>query len=126
MVTLALTFVANPSGGFLGFLWHFQGDDECKQYLQLEEGKLCFKIRVENEADRKYLRKKWYSIIQSEGKKQGLKLNKPSRFGSGKYMTICIFEGEYREIKSGEIDIKKTIELLRKAEKILKSVHENA
>ena len=40
----AWDYVANPKKGFLGFWWHFQGNKECKQYLQLEQEKLCFKI----------------------------------------------------------------------------------
>ena len=27
-------YVANPRGGFLGYWWHWQGDDDCEQYLQ--------------------------------------------------------------------------------------------
>lgn len=49
-------YVANPNGGFLGFWWYFQGSDECKQYLQLEEDKFCFKIEVKNKNQRKTLR----------------------------------------------------------------------
>lgn len=121
-------YVANPAGGFLGFWWHFQESDDCRQYLQLEQDKFCFKIRVKNEGERKRLRSKWHKIINDKAKDNdiGLNLVKPSRFGSGKYMTVCIFDGEYRATKDGVIDMDKTIDLFKKAEKLLTCVHEIA
>lgn len=117
-------YVANPSGGFLGFWWHYQGNEECGQYLQLEENKFCFKIWVKNNDQRGILRFKWHEIIKAKAQDFKLKLVKPSRFGNGEYMTVCVFEGEYRKNISGTIDMRATIELLRKAESLLKSVHE--
>ena len=119
-------YVANPNGGFLGFWWHFHGNDDCEQYLQLEEDKLCFKIWVKNIEERTKLRSKWHEAIKAQAKRYGLDLVKPSRFGNGEYMTVCVFNGEYREIKNGVIDIDKTVDLLRKAESLLKSVYEIA
>lgn len=119
-------YVANPRGGFLGFWWHFQGDENCEQYLQLEQDKLCFKIWVKNDSDRGSLREKWHKIIMAKGQESGLKLKKPRRFGNGKYMTVCIYDGEYRECSNGIIDIDKTISRLRNAEALLKAVRENA
>ncbi|MDQ7074442.1 MAG: PD-(D/E)XK nuclease family protein [Gammaproteobacteria bacterium] len=122
-------YVANPAGGFLGFWWHFQGTDNCKQYLQLEQDKFCFKIWVKNENERRLLRSKWHKILNDKvrnNKDTGFNLIKPGRFGSGKYMTVCVFDGEYREVEDGVIDIGKTIELFRKAENFLKSVNKSA
>ena len=104
-------YVANPTGGFLGFWWHFQGNDGCEQYLQLEENKFCFKISVKNDDKRKQLRSKWHKIINNKARDSDIDLNlvKPSRFGNGKYMTVCVFNGEYRETKDGIIDMSKTI-----------------
>lgn len=121
-------YVANPAGGFLGFWWHFQGNDDCEQYLQLEQDKFCFKIWVKNEGERRLLRSKWHKTINDKARDNdiGLNLVKPSRFGNGKYMTVCIFDGEYRETEDGVIDMNKTIDLFRKAENLLKSVHEIA
>lgn len=119
-------YVANPTGGFLGFWWHFQGNDDCEQYLQLEQDKFCFKIWVNNEDERKSLRLKWHKIINNKAKDIDLNLVKPTRFGNGRYMTVCVFNGEYREVKDGIIDMDKTIDLLKKAESLLKLVDEIA
>ena len=121
-------YVANPTGGFLGFWWHFQGNDDCEQYLQLEQHKFCFKIWVKNEVERRFLRSKWHKILtdKARDKNIGLNLVKPSRFGNGEYMTVCVFNGEYRETEDGIIDMDKTVAKFRKAENLLKSVHEIA
>ena len=120
-------YVPNPSGGFLGFWWHFQGDENCEQYLQLEEKKFCFKIWVNNPHDRGILREKWHNIITAKGPEYGLKLTKPARFGNGEYMTVCIYDGEYRQCDNNQIiDVNKTIQRLRKAESLFEAVSENA
>jgi hypothetical protein len=128
------SYVPNPSGGFLGMWWSHQGDEKCQQHLQLEQkkikeddeiikqGKLCYKIKVPNKIDRKSLRKTWYQNINNKAKESDLTLKKPTRFGNGKYMTVCIHDGEYRYTDSnGIINIEKTITLLRKAESLLKA-----
>ena len=121
-------YVPNPSGGFLGFWWAFQGNDNCSQYLQLEEDKLCFKISVgENSPDeRRFLRSKWYEIVRAKGQEYGLDLVRPRRFGNGRWMTVCVFNGDYRESDNDFIDMEKTVARLRKAECLLKSVDQNA
>lgn len=119
-------YVANPNGGFLGFWWSFQGNDTCEQYLQFEQEKFCFKIWVKNDNERRKLRSKWHKIIKQKGQGYGLDLVKPTRFGSGEYMTVCVFNGEYRESKSEIIDIERTVKRMKKAEELLKSVDEIA
>ena len=119
-------YVVNPTGGFLGFWWHFQEDNDCQQHLQLKQDKFCFKIKVKNKDARKDLRKNWHKIIKKQAQNDGLDLVKPSRFGNGEYMTVCVFNGEYRETDNGMIDIEQTVARLRKAEKLLKSLPEIA
>ncbi len=116
-------YVANPSGGFLGFWWSWTGSSGCEQYLQLEQEKFCFKICVENDNERKTLRSKWHKIIKTESKNYSLDVIKPSRFGYGEYMTVCILNGEYREVThSGSIDMEKTLAKFREAEHLLRMV----
>ena len=117
-------YVSNPKGGFLAFYWHFQGDEGCEQYLQLEEEKLCFKICVTHKNNQKSLRNKWYKKITAEGPNYGLKLTKPVRFGKGETMTVSIYNGKYRECSNGLIDIDKTVARLKKAEELLDAVKE--
>jgi hypothetical protein len=45
-------YVHNQSGGFLGYWWHWHEDVASKQYLQLEESKLSFKISVDDATQR--------------------------------------------------------------------------
>lgn len=115
-------YVSNPNGGFLGFWWNFVGDEECQQYLQLEQDKLCFKIWVNNNSERKLLREKWHKAIYSKGQECGLDIVRPKRFGNGEYMTVCIYDGDYRISHQGIIDFEKTIVRLRSAEELLESV----
>ena len=46
-------YVANPSGGFLGFWWHFGRTNDLELYLQLEQDKFCFKIWVDDDTKRR-------------------------------------------------------------------------
>ena len=121
-------YVHNPTGGFFGFWWASQGNDNCEQYLQLEEDKLCFKISVgEKSPDvRRSLRSKWYELVRAKGQEYGLDLVRPRRFGNGKCLTVCVFNGDYRESDNDLIDMEKTVARLRKAECLLKSVDQNA
>ena len=117
-------YVANPNGGFLGFWWHWHGDDECEQYLQLEQKKLCFKINVGSDANKRKLRSQWHNIIKNHPCHfNNLVIKKPTRFGSGKFMTVCVHENDYRITNADNIiDIDKTIDLLKSAESLLTSV----
>ena len=116
-------YVANPSGGFLGFWWHFQGDDKCERYLQLEQDKFCFKIWVRDQETRRELRGLWHQRVIDACPRQGLKAKRPDRFGNGYYMTVAILDQEWRIInKENRIDLYKTIDLLKKAEAVLDSL----
>lgn len=120
-------YVPNPSGGFLGYWWHSQYDEECEQYLQLEEDRLCFKISVDKSRDRKELRAKWHEQIKEKSNEYKLSLKKPSRFGNGQYMTVCIYDGDYRVTNEDKvIDIASTVRILKKAESLLESLYEGA
>ena len=119
-------YVPNPSGGFLGFWWWpFQKDGSCEPYLQLEEGKLCYKIEVDDEVDdkdkRSEYRNKWYERIIDKSS-PGFPLKKPGRFGTGQWMTVCIYDGDYRVSNDeGVLDMDETVSRLKQAEAILES-----
>lgn len=117
-------YVANPSGGFLGFWWHWHGDNKCEQYLQLEEDKLCFKIWVGEGEDKRELRSRWHSLVKNESANfSELAIKKPARFGSGTYMTVCVNRDDYRITDAdNKIDFQKTVKLLKSAESLLSSV----
>ncbi len=122
-------YVANQRGGFLGFWWNFIEKDGITMHLQIEteqgqesisnetvfnRGKLCFKIRVDEEAKRADYRWKHYSYILEESKKYNLPVKKPNRFGKGLYMTVAIVDIEIRKNNKEIIDMDSTVEYIKK------------
>jgi len=113
-------YVPNPRGGFVGFWWHWKNVGDSKQYLQLEQPVLCFKIFVDDKEKRREMRSEWSERILSVAEDSSLKVARPRRFGTGKSMTVAFLEGEYRELTpSGLLDISGTLNVLRQAEDIL-------
>ena len=115
-------YVANPSGGFLGFHWGWHDDPicpECKVFLQLEWQKLCFKIEVENKDRQKELRGEWYELICVES--NGF-AKKPERFGKGKYMTVAVHNDlDYRRtLPDGTLDLDGTLKIIQEAEDLVR------
>lgn len=119
----AWDYVANPRGGFLGFWWHWLGNEECGQHLQLEWKQLCFKISVKDKSKYNHFRSKWHQKLIKEGQgHSSLQLAKPARFGSGNYMTVCIHNEDYRVTGKGNIiDMSETVRVLQSAQDLLKS-----
>ena len=112
-------WVNNPAGGFMGFWWHWYEGDDCSQYLQLEEQKLCFKIWVKNDDERSELRQVWHEKVMAASKSSKIKVRKPDRFGSGQYMTVAIFDDDYRAFIGSTIDYYSTLENIKYAMNIL-------
>jgi len=113
-------YVPNAAGGFWGIWWHFLDWKDYYVYLQIEQGNLCFKIGEVYE-EHKNIRDEWYNILIEKAQKNNKKeIIKPSRFGSGTYMTVAIVErknwlGDDNEI----IQKEKVIEKLKEYEKFL-------
>ena len=87
-------YVANPSGGFLGAWWHFIDEKDCTMYLQLEQGKLCFKISYEGEGDRSEVRFREHIKLMKLAQGRFPEIRRPDRFGTGTYMTIAVVDEE--------------------------------
>lgn len=115
--------MANPNGGFYAFWWNEQEDKECKQYLQLEEDCLCFKIHVhENDkGNRRKLRNEWSTKLIEQSRTCSFSLEKP-RFGNGKYMTVAVLKDYRVKGEEGRIDMCKTMGVLCEVEGLLKLV----
>jgi len=113
-------YVPNQSGGFLGIWWHFRDWKGYEVYLQIEQGKLCFRIGNVKE-DRGKIRNEWHNILMEKVReKNKAEIIKPPRFGSGMYMAVAIVErkdwlGNDNEI----INKKKVIEKLKEYEEFL-------
>ncbi len=115
-------YVPNPSGGFLGFWWSWNFDKDCDHYLQLEQEKLCFKIWVGDNWDKRKTRSYWHELIIdcATDLETNLTVTKPTRFGNGRFMTVCIASNEYRITdEHGVIDLVKTVNMIKDAEKII-------
>jgi len=117
-------YVANQSGGFMGFWWNFHPVDDCTIYMQLENDKLCYKISIDNEGSNySKLRNYWNKKIIEVSQSIDLDIHKPKRFGYGEHMTVAVLGGDYRVSNSNKLlDQDKTIEKLKKAERVLNKV----
>lgn len=118
-------YVWNPNGGFQGYWWHANKTPGCEQYLQLEEGKLCFKISVEKSEDRTTLRDRWNMRLLEEGRTLGLNVARPNRFRLGQTMTVAVVQDYRVANERGHLDIDATIARLKKAEAVLDAAVRN-
>ncbi|MBT2644637.1 PD-(D/E)XK nuclease family protein [Bacillus sp. ISL-41] len=104
-------YVSNRRGGFWGFWWKSLSDRS--YYLQLEENKLCVKLEAEEGMDLSRVRKVMGAVLL-ESELKGLQVQKPSRLRAGKTMTIAQRKDYIQATEEGLIDIKKTIDELKK------------
>ena len=106
-------YVANPAGGFLGIWWYYKDIVDGEMYLQIEQGKLCFKIYYDG--DRKNLsafREEYHSKLMSVKGNKNPEIVRPTRFGSGTYMTIAIVEPSDL-FGDGVVDIDEVVKRLK-------------
>ncbi|MDD2864622.1 MAG: PD-(D/E)XK nuclease family protein [Methylococcales bacterium] len=123
-------YVANPSGGFIGFWWHWihktLDEKGFHLYLQLEASKFVFKVEVNEHREncaklREHCRKTLFEVA----KEQNIKIEKYGRTGA--YMGIAKLadNSDYRITKTdGTIDLPATIGNLKKMEQLLNAVAE--
>ena len=83
-------YVANPSGGFLGFWWHWNSIASCPEvdiYLQFEQKKLCVKSYQKDGVEKGF----YYSdqFIQL-AKEKNISLEYPERRRKGTTMTLAV------------------------------------
>ncbi|PIE51068.1 MAG: hypothetical protein CSA38_00120 [Flavobacteriales bacterium] len=115
-------YVANKSGGFLGFWWHWKtgsfNGTKFQYYLQLEQDKLVFKLYVEEESNRREVRDFYAHRLLEKAKELNIELTQFGRLG--KYMSIAKLNTEYRIInEKGLLDFSLTIENLKKIMNLL-------
>ena len=112
------SYVANPSGGFLGAWWHKTNvkDYDAKLYLQFEQNKFCFKIYYEGD-DRTNIRNLYYGRLMGKAS-QYPEITKPVRFGCGTYMTIGIVNSDYL-FGNDVVDLNFIVNKLHEYEKLL-------
>lgn len=109
-------YVANPSGGFMGYWWAWTPIYGGQLYLQLEENSLVVKVMASSDDGdaRSSLRNRW--VERMVGLHDGLRFDRPARLGHGKYMTVAVYHGDYRAIGvDGLLDCEVTVNLLQRA-----------
>jgi len=108
-------YVANPSGGFMGFWWGWMAlDHGDKLYLQLEQDRLVVKVEVADEDRRGRVRDHWRDRVLSALPE----FERPKRMGRGRWMTVAVFRGDYRLADQGGVfDRGGTTATLRRLEK---------
>ena len=89
-------------------------------YLQFEYSKLCFKIECNGDCNKSELRWKYYSLLEKEAKKANINVEKPIRFGTGKYMTIGIVPTN-ELFGDTQINMQELIEKLKSFENLVRS-----
>jgi len=113
-------YVSNPNGGFLGFWWNWNSNNEYHLYLQIDHSirKITFKLYTKTGTKiEKSIIDIWKKHIVTD--KDGIKVKKPKVVRAGKSVTIGILENEFRMTDNKNIvDIDKTIEFIRRVEKI--------
>lgn len=127
-------YVPNQSGGFAGFWWYYKTVKSCghdvELYLQLEinrdkpaYSKLCFRVIVYTEEQRREIRKNCYDRILEAA--SGNLVCRPNRMGTGYTMTVALWDNEHGQkpwlvLKSnGEVDIQATVKNLMEAQSVL-------
>lgn len=88
-------YVANPSGGFLGYWWHWCPlaiDSTIELYLQFEQDKLC--IKAYSKAETKPLLS-WTDQIVDNAKSNNLPVTPPGKRRIGKTMTLAVVQLDY-------------------------------
>ena len=111
--------VSNRRGGFMGFWWHFDRTNGIQNYLQLEDNILVFKVHTDNPEKMKSIRKCWHSIIQNLSREMCLPVTKPTRFGSGKSITVAVLKSDYRKFNEDLLDLDATLSTLKQAQRLL-------
>lgn len=111
-------YVANKSGGFMGFWTFKQTVDDIAIYLLLEQDKVCFKVSVPSSKERSKIRNGLYKLFKTEASKFDLKVTKPKRFGSGKDMTFAILDTGIFESENS-IDLRQVDKLMDEVQKFI-------
>lgn len=117
-------YVANPSGGFMGFYWFFRDCADCTVYVQLEEGKFCFKIDVTESDLQRIKRGEWSKLIVDFAHQKNLPIDRPSRFGRGRWMTVAVVVDDYRVTdEHGILNFNATFEFIQSMQLFLEELH---
>ncbi len=109
----------HTGGGSITFRWHARDET----YLALDRGTLYFKIFVDDASQREAKWDEWQGKFKhlTRDETVGIKVRKSPRLG--RRMTIAVLNGDYRKVSDeGRLDLVRTLEILRNAEKLMDTV----
>ena len=124
-------YVNNPSNSFWCAVLSWDYWDIYPAYIQIEEGKLCFKISTDPEeldmpenVTRSGIRNQLHNLILSKAKDFNFtNIRRPDKFGSGKYMTVAIIDREnWLGADNSKIDKNAVVNLLTSYREFLKKI----
>jgi len=115
-------YVSNPSGGFLGYWWHWKyitiNNNNFELYLQLEQDKLIVKIKNPNKETRKDIREIVRKNLFQLESENNISFSKYGRVGM--WMGIAKLNEEYRKTDvTGLINLEKTFQYLKNIEQLI-------
>lgn len=124
-------YVNNPSGGFWNAIVNWAQWGIFPAYVQIEEGKLCFKVSTHSEdievpstKNRGEVRNELYRLIKEQAGKEGLgEVERPNRFGNGNYMTVAIVKRHnWLGKKDANVDLDQVVSNIKRYKKFLDRV----
>lgn len=124
-------YVNNPNGGFWNAVLNWEYWNIYPAYIQIEQGKLCFKISTDpdelempEDVTRGEIRNKLHDLIISKSKELKFhNIRRPDRFGNGKYMTVAIVDRvNWLGADNSKVDKKSVTYLLTSYKDFLKQI----
>lgn len=118
-------YVPQKNGGFLGFWWNGNSkefdDTKFEYYLQLEQSKLCFKLYPHNRERAREIRSFYRSLLYSKAEEHNIRIYQNGRIGN--YMTVAALSEDVRKTdENGIIDIEKTIQEIKRIQKMINEI----
>jgi hypothetical protein len=116
-------YVANKTGGFLGFWYHWTKTDEIEEiYIQIENAfkygiKLVIKIGSWKPNTKTLLR--LLEDIKPFAEKNGLSISKPYKYRAGATSTLAIIQNVFTVDSNGHLDLDQFVSTLKKLEQTL-------
>jgi hypothetical protein len=116
-------YVANKTGGFLGFWYHWTKTDEIAEiYIQIENAfkygiKLVIKIGSWKPNTKTLLR--LLEDIKPFAEKNGLSISKPYKYRAGATSTLAIIQNVFTVDSNGHLDLDQFVSTLKKLEQTL-------
>lgn len=125
-------YVTNPSGGFLGCWFHFEGcksNKEIQYYLQVENNcddvcRLVVKITGPWIGTADYLYDR-LNYLQTTSNKYGLSISKPNRYRVGEYTTLAVVDDAFK-IVDDKVDVQHLLKVIHSAMALIDDITENS